>query len=228
MNYIKNLFYAVMPVFKYLFLSYGVIIVSFVFYILFGGTDVVNFVVNYATYILVIFNILYIYYLVKRNRFLCRKTKPTLFFWLLGIGFSGFCNMIIFKINTTEVISMNILFLILSSVIVGPLVEEIIFRYILVRKLEKFNNKIATILIASFIFAIMHGGIINIIYSFLLGVILNTIYVKYKNLLYPLIVHCSANFMSLFLTGYNVYILLLSFVLLVISMFVVKRDYLLK
>ena len=187
-----------------------------------------NFIVNYATYILMGFNIIYIIYLLKRNRILCRKTKPIMPFILLGIGFSSFCNMLIFKVNTNVVVEFNLLFLILSSVIVGPFIEEIIFRYLLVKNLEKFNNKFFTILIASFVFGIMHTGIFNIIYAFLLGVILNIIYLKNKNLLYPLLIHSSANLITLFLTGYNVYILLLSFILLVVSMLIVKRDYLLK
>lgn len=228
MSYLKNLFSAVIPVLKYMILSYLVIFVSYIFYILMGNDDVVNFVVNYATYILVGFNIIYIIYLLRRSIILCRKTKPIIPFIMLGIGFSSFCNMIILKINTNEVVEMNILFLILSSVIVGPLVEEIIFRYMLVSKLQKFNNKIVTILLASFIFAIMHNGIINIIYTFILGIILNIVYLKNKNLLYPMIVHSSANLIALFLTGYNVYILSASFILLVISMLIVKRDYLLK
>jgi len=228
MNYLKKLFNAIIPVLKYMFLSYLAIFVPYVFYILMGFDDVIGFIVNYATYILVIFNIIYIIYLLRRNTILCRKTKPVIHFVMLGIGFSSFFNMVILKINTNEIVKMNLLFLILSSVIVGPLVEEIIFRNILIGKLEKFNNKIITILLASFIFAIMHSGIINMIYAFLLGIILNTIYIKNKNLLYPLITHSSANLITLFLTGYNVYILNISFILLVISMLIVKRDYLLK
>lgn len=228
MSYLKKLFSAIIPVLKYMILSYLVIFVSYIFYILMGNDDTVNFVVNYATYILIVFNIIYIIYLLRKNIILCRKTKPIIPFIMLGIGFSSFCNMIILKINTNEVVEMNILFLILSSVLVGPLIEEILFRNILVNKLEKFNNKIVTILLASFIFAIMHNGIVNIIYTFILGIILNIIYLKNKNLLYPLLVHSSANLISLFLTEYNVFILSISFILLVISMFVVKRDYLLK
>ena len=226
--YIKDLIKAIVPVLKYMILSYLVIFISFLFYNLMGYTDMNRFLITYGSYALVLFNIIYIIYLVKRNRILCRKTKPVIPFVMLGIGLSCFCNIIIIRINNTEVVEVNKLFLILSSVIVGPIVEEIIFRYILVGKLEKFNNRIVTILLASLIFALMHNGIINIIYTFILGIILNTIYMKNKNLLYPLIVHGSANIITLFLTEFNEYILFISFVLLIISLFIVKRDYLLK
>jgi len=228
MNYLKKLLGAIIPVLKYMFLSYLVIFISYIFYFLLGYNDANKFITSYATYILVGFNFLYIVYLCKNNRILCKKNRSIIPFVMLGIGISSFSNMVIIKINPNEVVEMNILFLILSSVIVGPIVEEIIFRHILVGKLEKFNNKINTILLASIIFSLMHNGIINIIYAFILGVILNVIYIKSKNLLYPIIVHSSANFITLFLTGYNVYILGLGFILLLISMLVVKRDYLLK
>ena len=228
MMYIKNLVSSVIPVLKYMILSYLVIFISFLIYNLLGYSDINEFLITYGSYALVLFNFIYIIYLVKRNRILCRKTKSVIPFVMLGIGLSCFCNMIIIRINTSEVVQVNKLFLILSSVIVGPIVEEIIFRYILVSKLEKFNNRIVTILLASLIFALMHNGIINIIYTFILGVILNTIYMKNKNLLYPLIVHSSANLITLFLVGFNEYILFISFTLLIISLFIVKRDYLLK
>lgn len=228
MLYLKNLVKSIIPVLKYMFLSYLVIFVSYIFYIIFGGKDAFVFVNNYATYILVVFNIIYIIYLWKKNIILFKKTKSIIPFVMLGIGFASFCNMIILKINTNQVVEINLLFLILSSVIVGPLAEEIIFRYILIGKLEKFNSRIITILLASLIFALVHSGIINIIYTFILGIILNTIYLKNKNLLYPFVVHSSANFIVLLFEGYNDYILVLSFILLVISMFIVKRDYLLK
>lgn len=228
MIYIKNFINSIIPVLKYMILSYSVLFVSFLIYNLMGYDDVNKFLITYGSYTLVLFNVIYIIYLIKKNEILCKKTKPVIPFVMLGIGLSCFCNMIIIKFNTSDVVYVNKLFLILSSVIVGPVVEEIIFRYILVSKLEKFNNKIVTILLASLVFSLMHDGIINIIYTFILGVILNTIYMKNKNLLYPLIVHSSANLITLFLVGFNEYILLISFILLIIGMFIVKRDYLLK
>jgi len=229
MSYIKKIINSVIPVFMYMFLSYLIIFLSYFVYYLFGGNDANKFLTSYGSYVLIIFNIIYIIYLVKKNRILCKKTKPIMPFVMLGIGLSCFCNMIIININNnSEVIEMNKLFLVLSSVIVGPIIEEIIFRYLLTDNLRKFNNRVVTILFASLIFALMHSGIINIIYTFILGIILNTIYIKNKNLLYPLIVHSSANLITLFLIGFNEYILFISFILLVISLFIVKRDYLLK
>jgi len=229
MNYLKRLFKSVVPVIIYMVLSYLVIFGGFLVYFLFGGTDIFSFVVDYATYVLIIFNIIYSFYLLKKYRVFCKKTTLIFPFIMLGIAFGCFGNMIIFKYNTSnEIVEMNKLFLILSSVIVGPFVEELLFRNVLVNKLLGFNSKLITILMASFIFAIVHNGLYNIIYTFILGIILNIVYLKGKNLLYPLIIHSFANLIVLFLVGYNFYILILSFILLVIGMFIVNEDYLLK
>ena len=228
MSYIKNLFNSVIPVIKYMVYSYIIIFISFIFCSLMGYTDINNYLINIAPYIIIIFHIVYAIILLKNNKFLCKKTKPLIPFILLGISYSCFFNMIIIKLKPNDPVSMNILLLLLSGVILGPLVEEIIFRYLLTNKISKFNSKILTIILSSLIFSLMHNGIINNIYTFILGLILNTIYLKNKNLLYPLIVHASANLATIFLTGYNEYILTLSFILLIISMLIVKRDYLLK
>ncbi len=228
MTYIKNLFLSVLPVIKYMVFSYLVIFIAYVFYLLLGTNDANYFVINYGSYILILYNIIYIFYLRRKNIILCKKTKPILPFIMLGISFACFCNMIILTINKNQVIDVNIYVLIFSSALIGPIAEENIFRHLLVKNIEKFNNKILTIIIASLIFAVMHDGIINIIYTFILGIILNIIYIKNKNLLYPIIVHCSANFITLFLTVYDKNILIISFILLAMSFFIVKRDYLLR
>ena len=209
---LKKIFNSIAPVIKYVILSYLLTFISFFVYIGLGGSDANYFVINYATYILTIFNIVYLIYLFKKNRILCKKTKPIFPFVMLGIAISSFANMIIFKCNSHESINFNIYFLIISSVIVGPFVEEIIYRHLLVNKLIKFNNRILTILIASFIFAISHNGLTNIIYTFFLGIILNVIYLKNKNILYPLLVHSSANLIALLLQDFNPHILTLSFI----------------
>ena len=71
----------------------------------------------------------------------------------------------------------------------------------------------------------MHNGIINIVYTFLLGLILGVIYLKKGKITDSIIVHSAANFISIFLTGFNNYILLLSFILLVEVVCILKRSY---
>ena len=226
MNYIKNLIKAIVPVIIYLVLSYVVILGSCFVYYLLGYKDIEGVVINYASYILVIFNIIYIYVLLKRNNIFIKKSKYIIPLFMLGISYACFGNMLILYINTNDVVNMNIIFLILSSVIVGPIIEEIIFRYILINKLNSFNNRFISIVISSIIFALAHNGIINIIYTFILGMILGIIYIKDKNLLNSIVLHSSANLISLFLYSYNPYIMLVSFVLLIISISIIKREYL--
>ena len=110
----------------------------------------------------------------------------------------------------------------------SPLSEEIVFRGILLDDLSKYNNKFIAILLGSFIFGILHRDLISMIYAFIFGIVTGIVYLKDRNLTNCILIHASGNFIVLLLTGYNIYILLLSFILLIISVFIIKRDYLLK
>ena len=95
MIYIKNFINSIIPVLKYMILSYSVLFVSFLIYNFMGYDDVNKFLITYGSYTLVLFNVIYIIYLIKKNEILCKKTKHVIPFVMLGIGLSCFCNMII-------------------------------------------------------------------------------------------------------------------------------------
>ena len=124
------------------------------------------------------------------------------------------------KYKSNDLLSLNI------NIFSGrQILEEILFRYILLGNLKKFNSKIISIILGSLTFSLMHNGIINILYTFLLGLILGVIYLKKGKITDSIIVHSAANFVSIFLTGFNNYILLLSFILLVEVVCILKRSY---
>lgn len=226
MEYIKKLFFSIIPIIKYMILNYIVIFVFYFIYSLFGNSDMIEYINNYSIYVVLIFNIIYLFVLIKKYRLHFSKSKNIIELLLLGVSFSLFCNMIILNINSSkDVVEVNKIILIISSVIVGPFIEEILFRYILLGNLKKFNSKIISIILGSLIFSLMHNGIINIVYTFLLGLILGVIYLKKGKITDSIIVHSAANFVSIFLTGFNNYILLLSFILLVEVVCILKRSY---
>lgn len=226
MGYIKRLFLSIMPIIKYIILNYVVIFIFYGVYLLLGNTDMVKYINNYSIYIVLIFNIIYLFVLIKKYNVHFSKSKNLFELLILGIGFSLFCNMIILNIDSSkEIVQVNKIILIISSVIVGPLIEEVLFRYILLGNLKRFNNKIVSIILGSIIFSLMHNGIINIVYTFLLGLILGVIYLKKGKIMDSIIIHSFANLMSLYVTGFNNYILLLSFILLVESVYILKKTY---
>lgn len=225
MKYLKKLFNSIIPIIIYMIINYLLIFIGYFIYSIFDN-DMNNYINNYSIYIVLIFNIIYIFILLKKYNIHLTKSKNKFELILLGISISSFCNMIIININPLkEVNDVNIILLIISSVITGPIVEELLFRNVLINKLRKFNNNYITILLSSLIFSLMHTGIINIIYTFILGLILSSIYIKKRKILDTILVHSFANLISIFLTGFKNYILLLSFILLLESVYILKRNY---
>lgn len=70
--------------------------------------------------------------------------------------------------------------------------EEILFRGIIFNGLKQYGSKIAVVGSAG-LFMLMHGGIEQTIYPFLVGLILALVMLKTSNILYPIIIHFCNN-----------------------------------
>ncbi len=99
--------------------------------------------------------------------------------------------------NTTEDLIMNsdIWIIILVAVIIGPIVEELIFRKFLMDKLGVYGDRIA-IVISALAFGIFHGNLYQLFYSVFLGFMLAYIYSRTSNIIYPIIMHMIINFLG--------------------------------
>ena len=196
------------------------------------GYDVNRFISNEFYYVIVIFYCFLCYFLIKKYRVENKEVRVNniILCIYLVLSVSIFLNMIFFKIGiqNSRSSNLNIILLIFSSGILGPIVEEYLFRNILLnRLLNRFSIGKATVL-ESFIFAFFHSGINGFIYAFIIGIILSFIYVKYKNIKIPIICHMISNIFVLFLDGYSFYILLLSFICLLISGLIIYKNKLYK
>jgi len=121
-------------------------------------------------------------------------------------------------------IDINIMITILYTSLLGPIFEEILFRYVALNKAKKYYKESSAIILITLIFALLHSGIINILYAFLIGLVLAMLYKKYNNILYPILLHVSANLTSVFIKGYNLYLLIIGFTLLLISSLIIKKT----
>ena len=82
------------------------------------------------------------------------------------------------------------------AVAVSPILEEIIFRHVFFKRFtEKFNVYVG-ILVSSIIFSSLNSGL-GIIGALGFGIINCLLYLKYKNILIPIIVHSINNFLAL-------------------------------
>lgn len=201
-------------------INFLIIIISGLIYNLLGYNNLEYFINSILPIILIIFYILTIIYLYKRNYIKEKSLSKKEYFPLsiLGISIATILNMIIFRLfPPTSTTSLPIIISIISTGIIGPIYEEILFRYILYNRLKKKYSIKKSILITTIIFALIHLSPIKIIYAFILGLTINILYERYKNILAPILIHISANTIVIFLYEYNTYILLLSIICLMLS-----------
>lgn len=93
---------------------------------------------------------------------------------------------------TSTIMSGNFFVVLLSVGILGPIVEELVFRYGIFKQLEK-TNYIFAIIISSFLFGIMHMNLVQSTYAMLLGILFAFVYHKTNNLIYPILLHVGIN-----------------------------------
>lgn len=84
---------------------------------------------------------------------------------------------------------------VLFVVIVAPILEEIMFRGIICKKLLILGEGYAIILPAAF-FALCHGNFYQLFYAFALGCFFSFIYVKTGKLIYSIIYHMAINLLG--------------------------------
>lgn len=83
--------------------------------------------------------------------------------------------------------SIQSIIYVLSVAIITPVKEEILFRGILYRFLEKRYNFLVSIIISSFIFGILHGGLL--ITATIMGMVFAMLYKKTQSIIPSIILH---------------------------------------
>ena len=85
--------------------------------------------------------------------------------------------------------------LILLTVILAPLFEELIFRKLLLDRLSVYGSKFA-IIITAVAFGLFHGNLDQFFYAALVGLVLGYVAVKSGNWLYSVLIHMVMNFIG--------------------------------
>ena len=218
MRYLKKLLLSLNEIFLVFIIQYILLIGV----ILLIGTDKS---IIWGSIVLMIFEVMYIIFKYKNMQI---STHNIVYFpyLLLGIALAIIYNMIIFKlgIKFDTIDKMPIAFNILCSGIIGPVFEEILFRYSLINKLEKFNSKIMVIILSSLIFGFFHNNIVTIVYATIVGFVNSYLYLKNKDIIVPIMVHISGNIIVNLLLGYNLWIFVLGIMLLVVSILIMQRE----
>lgn len=146
-------------------------------------------------------------YKIKDNKI---NKKDIIYSILLGLSLSIVYNTIIYYLNNSYHFTNiyegnpNILLAIISSGLVGPIIEEYIMRGIIYNELKKKYPIMKSIVLATLIFALFHLNFIQMIYALVLGFILIYVYEKSKNIKIPIILHITSNITT------TLYVLLLN------------------
>lgn len=80
-------------------------------------------------------------------------------------------------------------------VICAPIVEEYVFRKLIVDRTIQYGEK-TPIVLSGLMFALFHGNLNQFVYAFVLGMFFAFIYVKTGKLVYPITLHAAINFMG--------------------------------
>lgn len=224
--YIKKLLKSLIPLYILILLNPILLFIIASVYATYNVDNLTNFINNYGGIILILTNIIYIIYIIKKHRIKVNKYNlidnyPKIY---LFISIPLFLNSLILLINNQKIPTINIYIALFGSVIIGPILEELVFRYLIYNNLNKFNKKNTSIILSSLIFALVHNGFINIVYAFIIGTILTIIYSKNKNIKEVIILHMVANLMSLLIKEYNPIILISSFMCLIFSLYIIKMN----
>jgi len=83
--------------------------------------------------------------------------------------------------------------MIIATVIIAPIAEEIIFRGLVFTRLRRVLPQVVAVILASAAFGIVHGNIIWFIYTFILALVINFVYIRYQSLLASILLHFGFN-----------------------------------
>ena len=98
--------------------------------------------------------------------------------------------------TTSLIISGSPLWIVIAVVvIIGPIVEELIFRRVFIDKLSRFGERLA-IVVSAFAFGLFHGNLNQFFFATIIGFVLGYIYTKTRRVRYTCILHMLINFVG--------------------------------
>jgi membrane protease YdiL (CAAX protease family) len=114
---------------------------------------------------------------------------------LFGALTGGGVNPIEAAVNSSSPL-MTLIF----AVILGPVLEEILFRGLIVSRLRRYGDK-AAIIFSAAVFALYHGNFFQLFYAFGLGLFFAFIYARTGKLRYTIGLHMIVNFIGAFVSS---------------------------
>ena len=184
-----------------------------------------SFIVKILIYILSTRMIYYIIYFIFDNAFLFN------FFKYFNDVLTGKKNITIYDILILEKLQRPRFepFMLIATVIISPIFEEILYRGLLYNKLKEISNVFIAVFISSILFAFLHipGYGFNIkMFSLVLdGILLTYCYEKTDNIYVPILVHSINNFfIFLFKYVYFYFLIVIYFIIFIAGIMIAIQE----
>ena len=94
--------------------------------------------------------------------------------------------------------SVNVLYAFLFTVIIAPLMEELIFRKALISRVRA-AGEVNAVVLSALVFGFAHGNLTQFIYAFLLGLVFGFVFARTGRIIYSILLHMFFNFFFGFL-----------------------------
>ena len=118
-------------------------------------------------------------------------------------------------VGNTDVITV------LAVVIGAPVAEEILFRGLIFTRVSRGFGVIAGGVVSSLVFGLMHGQIIWMIYTFILGILLSVVFYKTRSLIFTMITHLTFNITGYIVEEVKIWMVIMSVIALAASLFAI-------
>lgn len=144
-------------------------------------------------------------------RYVMPKAKDMALIFVLGMAAAVSVNVIVslsqiarlspkYQQVSQMIYSGSIFIEIVSAVIAAPVLEELFFRGMIYKRLRDIVNVKAAIIISALFFGAFHGNLVQLVYAFIIGLMLAYVYEKFKTIWVPIVFHIGANLISILIT----------------------------
>ncbi len=98
--------------------------------------------------------------------------------------------------NWSSIDTQPYIWSLLSVVVIGPIVEELLFRGLVFHYLEQIRGGWFPIVISGIVFGIWHGEPVQCVYTAIMGIAFGVVYAKVRDLRVVILLHMLNNFLS--------------------------------
>lgn len=168
--------------------------------------------------LILVFGLIYLKFVRQKNapKIKFNKGKGIALSFVIGTGVAGlamvwliFADDVLSKINfirqsmeTHNSVSSSIeqgayIWLFLAACVVGPIIEELVFRGLIFNCLERsFSKALPAIIISGIAFGMWHEVLVQGVYASFMGIVLGIIYYKTRDLRWTILIHMINNIIS--------------------------------